>query len=650
VRRILIVSRADDRFSMSVKAVGKSFSLGDSPFRFRGVELSASLSSAQLDTTLAEIAAAGLTVVSTSEPSADACAAAARHGLRLLVRYDDLWESVAVSRLERRSAVHRHETRLRALVRGWRGVDAPLAIAFAAPSASEVSPSEPAVCRIANRLARCVRDANPLLLTAWRAGGPLDERCPEDVDFLIVDLPTTSMDDLPAKLMACHRRVGDRPLVLGSAPAAADAAGQAAVLETAIDRGAAGSIVHGWPIDASAAAASRITVRDLERAWPRISVIISAYNAEATLEECLSHCEKLEYPELEVLVVDDGSTDSTPSLAASHKGTRLVSITHGGLSAARNAGFRAATGDLVAYLDADAYPAPDWPWYLALAALRDGAGAAGGPNLPPPHDPPSAHVAALSPGGPVPLLRDEQSAAHLPGCNLAVWKNVVEELRGFDPALWVAADDVEFERRLLESGREMSYHPAALVWHHRRPGLRTYLRQQRNYGRSQAILEYRWPERFPSGFKTKVAARLPPRAGARAASVTVDYLLLPQRQSALGEVAHQWGMPAAVTLACTAPLGLADRRLLTPAAAALAYVAALFCFDVVTTGTGRSRAQRTGGFRVRLAVFRIFRPLAFRWGYASGRWKVRTSPPDYPPRPAAVAGPDGSPAQPGLHA
>src|SRR4051812_14245368 len=121
---------------MSVKVDGKSFSLGDSQFRFRGVELaSASFSSAQLDSTLAEIAAAGVTVVSTAVASADACAAAAPHGLRLLVRYDDLWGSVPASRRERRAAVRIHEKRLRVLVRGWHGVDPPLAIAFGAPSA-----------------------------------------------------------------------------------------------------------------------------------------------------------------------------------------------------------------------------------------------------------------------------------------------------------------------------------------------------------------------------------------------------------------------------------------------------------------------------------------------------------------------------------
>src|SRR5204863_479913 len=81
-----------------------------------------------------------------------------------------------------------------------------------------------------------------------------------------------------------------------------------------------------------------------------ITVVICAYNAAVTLDECLTATCALEYPNLEVLVVDDGSTDATAAIARRHPRARLVQIPHAGLSVARNAGARAATGEIVAYL------------------------------------------------------------------------------------------------------------------------------------------------------------------------------------------------------------------------------------------------------------------------------------------------------------
>jgi glycosyltransferase involved in cell wall biosynthesis len=363
-------------------------------------------------------------------------------------------------------------------------------------------------------------------------------------------------------------------------------------------------------------------VRDLDVNWPAISVVVTAHNAADTIHETLSHCDRLDYPNLEVVVVNDGSTDSTPAIVAGHPAVELVTIPHSGLSAGRNAGYRAARGDLIAYLDADAYPSPEWPWYLAIAALDARVGGASGPNVPPPGETTSAQVVASSPGGPVPQLLGPDRAGQVPGCNMAYWRHVLDQLDGFDPSLRIAADDLEFEWRLRDYGYEIAYHPAALVWHHRRPGLRPYLRQQRNYGRSQAILERRYPERFPPGFRVRKAASL--LRGRRHTkgnghSYDVEYLTLPAQGGGVLNLAHQWGVPAAAALASTAPLALARRRLAAPAVAASIFLSTLFLIDVLVCEHGRRRAQLELGFRARLAAFRLLRPLAFRWGHLKGR-------------------------------
>jgi O-antigen biosynthesis protein len=157
---------------------------------------------------------------------------------------------------------------------------------------------------------------------------------------------------------------------------------------------------------------------ELREEWPRVSVVVCAYQAEATIEECLRSLAELEYPAYEVLVVDDGSTDATAEIARRFP-VRLLSRDRLGLSGARNVGLEHSEGEIVAYIDADAQADPDWLTYLALALGVPGTSGAGGPNPAPPDDPPVAQCVARAPGGPIHVLLDDERAEHVPGCNMA---------------------------------------------------------------------------------------------------------------------------------------------------------------------------------------------------------------------------------------
>jgi len=91
-----------------------------------------------------------------------------------------------------------------------------------------------------------------------------------------------------------------------------------------------------------------------------VSVVIPAFNASATLAECLASVLAQGYPSLDVVVVDDGSTDGTADVVA-HYGARVryVRQENGGLAAARNTGHQEARGEFVAWLDADDICLPD---------------------------------------------------------------------------------------------------------------------------------------------------------------------------------------------------------------------------------------------------------------------------------------------------
>src|SRR4029079_6496688 len=72
----------------------------------------------------------------------------------------------------------------------------------------------------------------------------------------------------------------------------------------------------------------------------------------------------------------------------------------------------------------------------------------------------------------------------------------LQEIGGFDPTFRVAGDDVDACWRLQEAGGYIGSHHAAQVWPHRRDSVGRYLKQQRGYGRAEALLERKWPQKY----------------------------------------------------------------------------------------------------------------------------------------------------------
>lgn len=230
-------------------------------------------------------------------------------------------------------------------------------------------------------------------------------------------------------------------------------------------------------------------------AWPRISAVVCTHNGERTLPQCLDRLAALDYPDYEVIVVSDGSTDATEQIAARH-GVRLVRTDHRGLSAARNAGAHAASGEIVAFLDDDAYPDPDWLRYLAASFESGSHAAIGGPNVPPNDETFVAQAVAAAPGAPIHVLTSDREAEHIPGCNMAFRRTDLEAIGGFDDQFRIAGDDVDICWRLQDAGHTVGFNAGAVVMHRRRDSVRRYLRQQFEYGKAEALLEAKWPSRY----------------------------------------------------------------------------------------------------------------------------------------------------------
>ena len=348
------------------------------------------------------------------------------------------------------------------------------------------------------------------------------------LDLVCFNVYLESEEKLSAYLARLQNLASERPLLLAELGLdsrrngeAAQAASLAWQLRTTFAAGCAGAFVFGWTdewhrggydiddwdfglttrdrrakpaLDAVAAAYASVPFSD-DVPWPRVSVVVCSYNGARTIRDTLEGLRKLDYPDFEVIVVNDGSTDTTPHIAIEYD-VRLISTENRGLSSARNTGWQAATGEIVAYIDDDAYPDPHWLKYLCYAFLTTEHAGIGGPNIAPPGDGPIADCVANAPGGPVHVLLTDTLAEHIPGCNMAFHRSALEEIGGFDPRYRAAGDDVDFCWRLMQRGGTIGFHAGAMDWHHRRNSISMYWRQQKGYGKAEALLEEKWPQNY----------------------------------------------------------------------------------------------------------------------------------------------------------
>jgi GT2 family glycosyltransferase len=212
------------------------------------------------------------------------------------------------------------------------------------------------------------------------------------------------------------------------------------------------------------------------------SVVIPTRDRPAKLRRCLAALGG----EREVVVVDDGSRErDLVATIARDAGARLLRLEGGGPATARNAGARAASGEVVCFTDDDCEPGPGWAAALAAPILAGEASCAAGRTVVGAGASAADHAwQAIAnhlqhwggrPGTPSP--------GFAPTCNLACSRKLLLEL-AFDESFPAAAgEDRDWSARAASRGVFPAFTPDAVVVH--RPGLtaRTYLRQQYRYGR-----------------------------------------------------------------------------------------------------------------------------------------------------------------------
>jgi len=423
---------------------------------------------------------------------------------------------------------------LEAVAKGVRSCRCHLAV-FAYLIGNEIPPDivrwhgAEAVRSFLRRLVACAKTEHPGALVSY-ANYPSTEYLTVDfADFVCFNVYLHDQPAFRRYIARLHNVALDQPLILtefGVDSYGEGEEGQREILSwqvhTAFEAGVAGTFIFAWTDEWSTGGhlvenwAFGLVDRDrrlkpsfdevvrqyigilpppLQR-YPRVSVVVCAYNAERTLEQCLGSLAVLNYPDYEVIVVNDGSRDRTLEIAESYPYCRIISQPNKGLSAARNVGAEMATGEIVAYTDSDCVADPDWLTYLVAKMEAGNLAACGGPNFPPPEDDLVPAAVAVAPGGPTHVLISDEVAEHIAGCNMAFRRDVLQLLGGFDPVYRAAGDDVDVCWRFQDAGYTIGFSAAAVVWHFRRNTVKAYCAQQRGYGKAEALVYSKHPFRF----------------------------------------------------------------------------------------------------------------------------------------------------------
>lgn len=382
--------------------------------------------------------------------------------------------------------------------------------------------------RFLGELADVAKQADPQALITYANYPPTEYLDLSFLDFVTFNVYLHDPETFRRYLFRLQNLVGNRPLVLGEIGMDTLRHGELRQAEflgghvrEAILAGVAGTFVFSWTDEWYTGGcaiedwafgitdANRLPkaacyglqevleppAYELLATKPKVSVLVCSYNGGQTLRQCLRSLCELDYLDYEVIVIDDGSTDDTPSILADFPTIKSFRQQNQGLSVARNVALSLATGSIVAYTDSDCYVDPAWITHLVDQLESSGAAAVGGPNFTPDDGRIAACVAA-APGQPTHVLESDQVAEHIPGCNMAFRREALQQINGFDPQYRKAGDDVDVCWRLQQAGYWITFAPAAFVWHHRRQTPRTYLKQQAGYGEAEALLRFKHPDRF----------------------------------------------------------------------------------------------------------------------------------------------------------
>ncbi len=363
-------------------------------------------------------------------------------------------------------------------------------------------------------------EVDPGALFSYANSLATENLLPRNQDFVAFNLYPKSGEELATDLAHLQNLAGDKPLLISRLGVDSSVVGEevqadllAGFIECCGAAGVAGTVVFSWS-DLRVSRGQTVGTRHfgmcrrdqsqkpviekIREIWKgkhrpgdflrpsracRMSVIVCTERGSEHLVPCLDSLTSLDYPDYEILLVNEDADLRVEEIAATYPMVQSIAGEGKGVGASRNRGAAAATGEILVYTGDDCVAGKDWlKWIVHLLSEEVGIGGVGGPIVASRPETSRQAIITAAPGAVVQVLLSDTRAEYLPGYNFAIRRTVWEELGGFNLSFVDAGGDVDFCWRAIEKGIALGFHPAAQVRRPQRYSFGSYLKDQVNHG------------------------------------------------------------------------------------------------------------------------------------------------------------------------
>jgi cellulose synthase/poly-beta-1,6-N-acetylglucosamine synthase-like glycosyltransferase len=236
----------------------------------------------------------------------------------------------------------------------------------------------------------------------------------------------------------------------------------------------------------------------------KVSIIIPFQKENDYLVETIQYINKLNYKNIEVILLPDLNIDNEfikNNLKNIKFEYQVVTTEAVSPAIKRDIGADKCNGEILAFIDDDAYPSKDWLDKLLAHFKDENICAVGGPQITPSNDTfwqkvsGAMFLSALN-GKAVDRYWQGENSYEVddwPSVNLLVRKDDFLDIDGFDNSYW-PGEDTKLCHDLVQNGKKIIYEPNAVVYHHRRSGFKRHIRQVGNYGLHRGHFAKKYPQ------------------------------------------------------------------------------------------------------------------------------------------------------------
>ncbi|MCM8782078.1 MAG: glycosyltransferase [Candidatus Omnitrophica bacterium] len=228
-----------------------------------------------------------------------------------------------------------------------------------------------------------------------------------------------------------------------------------------------------------------------------VSILIPVKGDNENLRKSIGHCLELDYPDFEIIVLPDA-----PIVLPYGDKVRVIPTGNVCPAKKRDGAIDKVKGELLAFLDDDAYPRNDWLKNAVIHFSANEVAAVCGPAITPDSDTLQQKASGFIYSSFLASGRHKRryvpdklcEVDDYPSCNFLVRKDVFQQVGGFDTTLWPGEDTILCLKITNELNKKIIYDPKVLVYHHRRPLFIPHLKQIKNYSLHRGYFVKRFPD------------------------------------------------------------------------------------------------------------------------------------------------------------